>query len=278
LSKHQIAAMFFASLPVCLAQPAPEQLAHVILDTALKDNNPDTRKQAVTALSLLGAREPYLTQLDSMLQDRDVQVRLAVIASLLDLKSERTADVLHKALKDEVPEVSFAAAKALWSLHDPAGKEALLAVLEGETKTASGFLTRQKRDALRKMSTPKGMFLFAVTEGVGFAPLPGFGTGVSSMQGILSDPGISGRATAALLLGREKDRETLEALRAALSDKDWSVRAAVVHSLALHNDRSYERDMVSLFDDKKEAVRLRAAAAYLRLQMLGERPKAKRKT
>ena len=116
---------------------SPVERARDTLERALKDKNPDTRKEAVLALSLAGPREPFLSMLDSMLADRDVQVRLAVVASLVDLKTKRTAAYLKEALKDEVPEVSFAAARALWALNDPAGREALLSVLGGETKTAS---------------------------------------------------------------------------------------------------------------------------------------------
>ena len=98
--------------------------------------------------------------------------------------------------------------------------------------------------------------------------MPGLGEGFSSMQGILSDPGVSGRALAALLLGKEKDVATLQALREALMDKDASVRAAAVHSMALRNDPMLQPDLVPLLDDKKESVRLRAATGYLRLQMI----------
>jgi hypothetical protein len=164
--------------------------------------------------------------------------------------------------------VGFAAAKALYAQADPAGKEALLAVLSGESKVASGFLTKQKRDALRMMHTPRTLAMFAIKQGVGFAPVPGLGEGISSMQGILADPGVSGRALAALLLGKEKDRETLTALREALGDKDASVRAAAVHSLALRNDPALESDLLPLLDDKKETVRLRAAAGYIRLELI----------
>jgi HEAT repeat protein len=173
---------------------------------------------------------------------------------------------LKKALDDDTPEVSFAAAKALLALNDPAGKAALLSVLSGETKTSSSFFSKQKRDAMRMMQTPKGMFLFALRQGIGFAPIPGIGSGLASMEGILSDPGISGRATAALLLARDKDPKTLEALRDALSDKDGSVRASAVHAIALRDDPKLIRDLKPLLDDKKEAVRLRAAAAVLRLE------------
>jgi HEAT repeat protein len=78
----------------------------------------------------------------------------------------------------------------------------------------------------------------------------------------------AGRATVALLFAQERNAGTLQALRDALSDKDWSVRAAAVHSLALWNDPSLQEDIVPLLDDKKEGVRLRAAAGYLRLELI----------
>jgi HEAT repeat protein len=246
-----------------------------ILERALKDKNPDTRKEAVVALSLAGTGEPYASMLTSMLEDKDVEVRLAVVASLVDLKGKSSTDALHQALKDDVPEVGFAAAKALWALNDPAGKEALLAVLGREMKASSGFFTKQKRDAMRLMHTPKPMFILMLKGGAGFAPVPGLGAGSSSMVGLLSDPSVSGRAAAALLLGRDKDQNTLDALNDALSDKDWSVRAAAVHSLALRNDPSLQPDLEPLLDDKKEAVRLRAAAGYVRLETIKKRGKRK---
>jgi HEAT repeat protein len=233
-----------------------------ILQHALEDKNPDTRKQAVVALSLVGAQ--FLSPLKGMLQDNDVDVRLAAIASLAELKNEQARAALRDALNDEVPEVSFAAAKALWGQHDAAGKQALLAVLEGENKTSSGFLSKQKRDALRMVHTPRTLFLFALNRGIGFAPVPYLGLGVASMQELLSDPGVSGRATAALMLAKEKDQATLEALRDALTDKDWSVRAAAVHALALRRDPRLRTELAPLLDDENQAVRLRAAAGILR--------------
>ena len=207
-----------------------------------------------------------------MLTDKDVQVRVATVASLVDLQNRRTSAALRRALNDPVPEVSFAAAKALFELHNPAGRQALLSVLSGESKTSSNYFTDQVRDAMRMMHTPKTLFMFALRQGIGFAPVPGLGEGVTSMQALLSDSGVSGRATAALLLGRHKDRETLRALRQALSDKDWSVRAAAIHSLALWNDPRLKPALVSLLDDDNKAVRLRAAAGYLRLDSLPLKP------
>jgi HEAT repeat protein len=234
-----------------------------ILRQALEAKNPDTRKQAVVALSLVAAQ--FLSPLKAMLQDKDVEVRLTTVMSLTEVKSQESVAALRAALDDEVPEVSFAAAKALWGLHDPAGKQALLAILAGDSRSSSSIFSKQKRDALRMIHSPRVMLLFAVHKGIGFVPVPYMGVGVASMQALLTDTQVSGRAAAALMLATEKDQATLEALRDALSDTDWSVRAAAVHALALRRDPRLRTDLAPLLDDQNEAVRLRAAAAYLRL-------------
>lgn len=253
-------------------QTSNENRAQTLLNDALGDKNPDTRKQAVQALGLVQPREPYISKVESMLDDKDVEVRVATITSLIDLWNNRTVDALKKALDDDVPEVSFAAAKALWTVDEPSGREALLSVLSGETKTSSRFITKQKREALRMLHTPRTLFLFSVHVGAAFAPFPGLGAGVSSVQGILSDPSVSGRAATALLLSTDKDPQVLSALKDALTDKDWSVRAAAAHAIALRNDPALQPDLVLLFDDKKEAVRTRAAAGYLRLEWIKSTP------
>ena len=52
---------------------------------------------------------------------------------------------------------------------------------------------------------------------------------------------------------------------------------AAVHALALRNDPALLPDLAPLLEDKKEPVRLRAAAGYLRLQMIRKaRPVAKK--
>src|SRR5450759_2784342 len=58
-----------------------------ILRQALEAKNPDTRKQAVVALSLVPAQ--FLSPLKAMLQDKDVEVRLATVASLTEVKSRQ---------------------------------------------------------------------------------------------------------------------------------------------------------------------------------------------
>jgi HEAT repeat protein len=264
--------IFIVSVAAALAArglAATDAQCSGILQHALDAGNPETRKQAVVALSLASGHGPLFDQLARMLQDKDVEVRLAVVASLGDVKSERASAALRKALEDNVPEVSFAAAKALWARHDRAGREALLAVLGGESKSSSNFFSKQKREGLRMMHTPRTTLLFAVQHGAGFIPVPGLGQGVASMQGILASSGVPGRALAALLLGADRDPATLEALRDGLSDKDSSVRAAAVHSISLRNDPALKKEIEPLLQDDHEPVRLRAAAGYLRLSAIG---------
>lgn len=268
------------TIPVAIALAIPARAATTaqcteILQQALESKNPDTRRQGVVALSLAASQGPLFDQLEKMLPDKDVQVREAVVASLSEVRTREATAALHKAMEDEVPEVSFAAAKALWARHDPAGKAALLSVLAGESKTASGFFTKQKRDALRLMHTPRTAFMMALREGVGFVPVPGLGQGIASMQGILVDAGVSGRASAALLLGADQAPGTVEALKDALGDSDASVRAAAVHSLSLRNNPALKSALEPLLEDTKEAVRLRAAAGYLRLSAIEARNRAR---
>jgi HEAT repeat protein len=248
-------------------QPVKDRAWGLITDS-LKDKNPDTRLQAVQSMGLIGAHEPYLSALVAMLDDKDVQVRVAAVQSLLDIKNKNTAPALKKALADPVPEVSFAAAKALYALKDPDGEEALLSIMAKELKTSSGYITKQMRDSLRLLQTPKPLMMLAIKTGVGFAPVPGLGEGISSLQGILSDPGMSGRAATALLLAPEKDPRVEAALIDCLDDKEGSVRAAACHGLALRNKKSLEEKLIPLLDDKKPAVRLRAAAGCLRLESI----------
>ncbi len=56
------------------------------------------------------------------------------------------------------------------------------------------------------MHTQRTMFMFALVTGAAFAPVPGVGAGIASMQGLLSDTSVSGRATVALLFAQKKRR------------------------------------------------------------------------
>ena len=119
---------------------------------------------------------------------------------------------------------------------------------------------------MRMLHTPTKLFMFAAMEAVGFFPVPGLGMGISSVQGILANPDSSAKASALLLVARSKDPALEDAVESALSAKEWSVRAAAAHVVATHPFPALRQKLLPLLDDRKGAVRLRAAAAYIRLQ------------
>jgi HEAT repeat protein len=242
------------------------QRCRSILAEAAEEKNPDVRKRAAEALSLVGVKDKALQSLAPMLDDHDVSVRIAVVVTLGDFKDNRTLPLLKKALQDPVPEVDFAAAKVLYQLNDPDGVQFLLAVVSGEEKASSSYLTKEKRSALRMLHTPTKLFTYIAIQAAGFAPVPGLGIGISSAQGILSDPDSSARAASLLLIGSSHDPTLADEVGSALSDKEWSVRAAAVHLVAMHPFPQFREKLVPLLDDEKGAVRFRAAAAYIRLQ------------
>ena len=84
---------------------------------------------------------------------------------------------------------------------------------------------------------------------------------MSSITLILSDAGVSGRSAAILLLATEKNLQVLPALREALKDKDTSVRAAAVHSIALHDDPAYGGSVGS--DERSQGARPLASGRRL---------------
>ena len=243
-----------------------------LLDEAIHDKNPDVRKDAAESVSLLPVNQQVLSRLESMLHDPDVTVRKAVVSTLGDVKGKRTIPLLKQALSDPVPEVRFAAAKVLYHLQDPEGEQFLLAVVEGESKAASGYLNSKERTASHMLHTPSKLFMFAAVQAAGFVPVPGLGMGISSAQGILANPDSSARASALLLLAHSQDAALGDAVASALGAKQWSERAAAAHVVATHPFPNLRPRLIPLLDDKKWAVRLRSAAAYIRL---GETPAAK---
>jgi HEAT repeat protein len=160
MRKTLVVSLLWPAIAICqtsatpsTAAPAPvdrDRQCKDILEKALQDKNPDTRNQAAIALSLVGAVDPCPSELEALLDDKDVQVSVSVVASL-------------------------------------------------------------------------------------------------------SDPAVSGRATAALLLEKENDPQTLAALKEALAAKEWSVRAAAVHALVMRDEPAFQTDTIPCWTTKRRA-------------------------
>lgn len=242
--------------------------ARSILAEGFASSDPNIRTQSIVAASMINRREPLLARLEPCAQDKDVQVRIAAVDALADLKLPGSVPTLEKVLKsDQVPEVAFAAAKALYRLNDPEGKTAMMDVYDGRVNPNSNFLKKQSRSFFRNFYSVKSATMFLAAQSVGFVPVPGAGQGFAAMTDLLSDPDLSARASVVLLLGKQATPEALALLKRALDDEDWSVRASAAQTIA-QTDRSELREsLVPLFDDKKEKVRFRAAGAYLHVYM-----------
>jgi HEAT repeat protein len=79
-----------------------------------------------------------------------------------------------------------------------------------------------------------------------------------------------------LLIGASRDPALVDAVESALTDKEWSVRAAATQLIALHPFPQLQDKLIPLLDDDKDAVKVRAAAAYIRLQHRAKIMPAKR--
>lgn len=248
--------------------PGDAARANLILTDALASKNPETRQQAVQAMGLIGPHQPYQSELTAMLDDKDVLVRVATVVSLADLKSDSVLPALRRALADPAPEVGFAATRALWTMKQADGRDAMYAVLRGERDASSGYMRSEGRALMHALHSPSQMIAFGVKYAIGLAHVPGLGAGISSAEGILSDQNVSGRAAAALMIGKDDDPRAVPVLLMVLGDEDASVRAAAAHALALRDDPAIEPRLRPLMDDKKLPVRVRAAAACLRLLLL----------
>ena len=256
-------------------QPASSQngdKARGILLAGLGDKSADVRVQALQTLGMVGQNEDMIKGLVDHLDDKDFKVRIAVITAIVDLREKSAIGALQKRLIiDEVPEVSFAAAKALYILADPQGKIALEAIFAREMKAGSNMVRSKLRDLMRTMKTPKSAMLFALRNGVGYIPVPGLGEGVGATIDLLIDAELSARANVLLLMVTDKSEESKSMIASALTDQDWSVRAVGIQTIAMLNWLEFQAKLVELLDDKKEKVRFRAAAAYLRLAAIAEK-------
>ena len=240
--------------------------ARKVLTDAAHAKEGDLRKETAFALSLIPATDTAAALLDAMLADKDYMVRVAALDSLEELNDTARIPLLKGMLADEVPEVAFAAAKALWGMKVPEGREALQSVFEGEMKAKSNFFKKEMMNSWRRMKTPRSAFLFSVERGIGFVPVPGIGAGYSAMLGMLADAEFSARAVSLLLVCSENNKPCDEMLGTAFGDEDWTVRAAAVHLVATKNLTSMQSKLAELLEDKKDKVKLRAAAGYLRME------------
>ena len=249
--------------PVFAQQPVDH--AWEILNRGLHDGNPVKREQAVAAMAIMRPQPKSVALVESAFDDKDYSVRQAACVALEQMKSTKSIPKLHEMLSDKAPEVIFAAAKALYTMGDPTGRQVLVAVLLGDQADTSNFFTSSIHDMKEKMHDTKGLVLIGVKEGAG-AFLGPASMGIPVAEGLLKDANASGKTVAVALLAKDAHPETLKAIRQALGDKNWTVRAVAARTLALAGKTDAFDEIAALLDDKKEEVQYSAAAAVIRLK------------
>ncbi len=254
--------------------PAAEvERARNVLRDGFDSGDFTVRVQVIQAVGLVGQTEALRTRLEGLLQDGNVNVRVAAVNAIADLKFTASIPALKKCLQDDTtPEVTFAAAKALYNMHDPAGENWLVDVYNGEEKAKSPMLRAQMRKFVGNFHSIESAGTFIVTSGIGYVPVPGVGAGFSAAMGLLNDPDLTPRAVSLIMLAREKNAKADGLLREGLTDKDWTVRAAAAQMIAFTARSGMREALVPLFDDKTEKVRFRAAGAYLHLALISKTP------
>jgi HEAT repeat protein len=270
LARLAVSSLFLSlSIPTLAQAPAKNvTAARSVIREGADSKDPTVRIQAIQAAGLIGPNDEVLTRLQSFLSDGNVNVRVAAVKALTDLKATSSIPELQRVLQnDQAPEVQFAAAKALYTLNDPAGRTWLLGLYNGTEKATSDMLHSQARKFFGNFHSLESAGTFIVSQGLGYVPVPGAGAGFSAVTDLLTDPNLSARAAALLMLARERDPQIDILLMQALKDPDWSVRASAAQMIAYTARVSLREDLVPLLTDKNDKVRFRAAGAYLHLAL-----------
>ncbi len=262
MSKKLMAAALF---PISLLLAQPEKTAWDVLKQGLMENNPDRRRQAVTATGSIGLSPEAVKLVEQALHDREPVVRQTAAAELAEMKSKQSIPALKTELDDSAGEVAFAAAKALWDLGDQSGRSFIEDVLTGEQKTSPGLVSGAVQDAKRKMHDPKALTMMGLKEASG-ALLGPFNMGIVAAEQAFKDGSGGARSLAAGLLAKECDPATRQLLDWAFTnDKNWAVKAAAAKGLGQCGNSDSIPKLETGLSDSHEAVKDMSAAAIIRL-------------
>lgn len=237
-----------------------------LLEDGLASGKPQIRIDAVSALGTLGATGKSRSMMEKALKDKERDVRLSAVIALGSSKSRSVIPLLQDALdNDGAPEVGYAAATALWKMHDHSGEDVLFGVLSGQLKTHQGLVGSEMHTASRDLHDPAVLARIGAEQGA-YALLGPFGIGLDAAKMIYKGPNAnSARVLTATLLSEDKSTATAREFISVLHDKDYFVRAASARALGEYHGKEVRDALLELFDDRKPTVRFMAAASYIRV-------------
>ena len=262
-----------AAATLSIAQDAttqtPQQTAWTVLNAGLEDNSTDLRVRAVRVLGELnGNKKAEDAALSALENDKQPEVRAAAAQALGEMGAKDAKTQLHAAFKDTDPSVIIAAAHSLIQLGDDRGYDVYYAVLTGQQKTGTSLTDQQKK----MLKDPKKMAALGVQAGIGFIPFGGLA--MTGYKMITRDDTSPVLAAAALMLAKDPDPKSGEALADASATKDkWLVRAAAFDAIAKRGDPVLLKAAEAGLQDEKDQVRISAAGAVICLIDIRSRPK-----
>jgi HEAT repeat protein len=235
-----------------------------ILREGVNTHNAQHRAEAVAALGTIGPNRQVVALVEKALTDKDTSIRQLAARTLGEMQARTSIPKLRKALKDDSPQVSFAAAKSLWTMGDRSGRNVFIEILSGERSSSDGLLKGELDSTKKKFQDPKSLALIGAKEAASslFGPA---GWGISLLEEVHKDRSASARAMSAILLGPDASLDALRELQDALTDQNWIVRAAAAQALGTCHHRDQIQYLRPLLEDDKPAVRYMASASIIRL-------------
>ena len=242
---------------------AQKQAWNILVEGA-HGSNMDKRANAIQALGL-DSGDPAAVQLaEDALGDKEAYVRAAAAKALGPLGSPESVPKLQNLLTDKDISVALAVGHALVQLKSNSGYDVYYSLVVGVRKGRTSPITEE----ISQMKTLSRAVRFAFDQGVGFLPYGGYG--MEALHAWKKRSTAPTRAAAARELAGDPDPRSGQALAKAVSDKDWSVRAAAIEAIAKRGDPDLLVDIVPAMSDRKDVVRYSAAAGVLRLGRIAQ--------
>ena len=257
-------------------KPQTGKAAEALLSLIATEKDREIRKKALASLgggNLGAAAVPALLE---ALKDKDWLIRYDVVAALGKVKDPRSVNALIAALDDESRFVRVGAVRALGAIGDPRATRALVARLkdprgrDGVNGEVAAVLSRLKSPDYNALMTvyrdENRNVREVVIHALGNSKDP---RALTTLVEALQEPDLRGKAGAAL--GRLAVPGTVDALIAALKDKDPRVRQAAISALAGQKDKRAIEPMIEMLKDADRNVRY--AAKNVLKSMTGKRGK-----
>src|SRR5580700_2505162 len=232
--------------PQSAGQLDNQKQAWDILEGGAHGSNMDKRANAIQALGLDSGDLAAVRLAEDALVDKEAYVRAAAAKALGALGSTESIPKLQNLVNDKDISVALAVGHALVQLKSNAGYDVYYSIVAGVRKGRTSLITEE----LNQMKTPERAIRFAFDQGIGFLPYGGYG--MEALHAWKKRSTAPTRAAAARELAGDPDPRSGEALAKAVSDKDWTVRAAAVEAIAKRADASLLADIVPAMSDKKD--------------------------